>query len=93
MAHETTYTLKRIETKDPAAKYHYRVTDEDGKVISEYKSNTKYVACTANGWFHFEKLEQISGEYTTKYVRFRERNRLKPLPIAYLNSSKGGSNV
>lgn len=53
------YTLNVKETGNKAARYHYWVTDENGSVISERKSNRKYVACTANGRLYFGRLDLI----------------------------------
>jgi hypothetical protein len=53
------YTLNVKETGNKAAKYHYTVTDETGKVISERKSNREYVACTIGGGYYFGRLDLI----------------------------------
>jgi len=53
------YTLSVKETGNKAARFHYVVTDENGQVISERKSNREYVACTANGNQYFGRLDLI----------------------------------
>lgn len=53
------YKLNVKETGNKAGKFHYTVTDESGKVISERKSNREYVACTICGSFYFGRLDLI----------------------------------
>ena len=56
------YELKKIELKN--GKFHYKVVDESGNVISERKSNRDYVACTTNGALYFGRLDLIGkGEH------------------------------
>lgn len=52
-----TFTLTKTELKN--GKFHYVVTDNNGNVISERKSNRHYVACTACGAFYFGRLDLI----------------------------------
>lgn len=54
-----TYTLNVKETGNKAGRFHYTVTDENGTVISQRKSNRKYVACTIHGSFYFGRLDLI----------------------------------
>jgi len=54
-----TYKMNVTETNRKSGKYHYTVTDENGNVISERKSNREYVACTANGAFYFGRTDLI----------------------------------
>lgn len=53
------FTLTRTEINTKAAKYHYVVTDENGTVISERKSNREYVACTSDGRFYFGRMDLV----------------------------------
>ncbi len=53
----TTYTLTKTILKN--GKFHYVVTDNNGNIISERKSNREYVACTINGDFYFGRLDLI----------------------------------
>lgn len=55
-----TFTLNVKETGNKAAKFHYTVTDENGTVISERKSNRVYVACTATGGFYYGRLDLVT---------------------------------
>lgn len=59
-----TYTLNQKETGNKAAKFHYTITDENGNVVSERKSNREYVAATINGQFYFSRIDLIGkGEH------------------------------
>lgn len=59
-----TYTLNVKETGNKAARFHYTITDENGTIISERKSNREYVAATINGQFYFGRLDLIGkGEH------------------------------
>jgi hypothetical protein len=53
------YTLTVTVTKNKSGKYHYQVLDENGIVISERRSNRKYMACLSNGEFYFGRLDLI----------------------------------
>lgn len=53
------YELKVTELNSKANKFHYQVIDQDGKIISERKSNRKYVACTTDGAFYFGRIDLI----------------------------------
>jgi len=52
-----THKLNVKETGNKAARFHYTVTDETGAVISERRSNRKYVACTVNGENYFGRID------------------------------------
>ena len=59
-----TYELTVTETNNKAGKYHYKVIDENGNVISERKSNREYVACTIDGGCYFGRIDLIGkGDY------------------------------
>ena len=49
----------KLNVTNKSGKFHYTVTDENGNVISERKSNREYVACTANGSYYFGRLDLI----------------------------------
>jgi hypothetical protein len=75
-----TYTLNVKRTGNKAGRYHYTVTDETGKFISERKSNRQYVACTIDGNFYFGRLDLIGkGEHGKRLKHAGE-----PTPIAYV---------
>lgn len=94
------YTLNVKETGNKAAQYHYTVTDENGNIISERKSNRVYVACTIHGTFYFGRLDLIGKGghganlkmcegYGRDYVKGRwiwtkKFEASAPEPIAYL---------
>jgi len=94
-----TYTLNVKETGNKAAKFHYTVTDENGTIMSERKSNREYVACTIHGQFYFGRLDLIGkGDHgkTVKEINLRghfkgyvdgkpvwDANNKTQLPIAY----------
>lgn len=92
-----TYILNVKETGNKAGKFHYSVTDENGNIISERKSNNEYVACTINGRFYFGRIDLIGKGDHGKYLKFCAgygRNKydklvpgisepVTPSPIAY----------
>jgi hypothetical protein len=49
----------KLNVTEKNGKFHYQVTDQKGNVISERKSNRKYVACTASGSHYFGRLDLI----------------------------------
>lgn len=53
------FTLSVKETNNKAARFHYTVTDENGTIICERKSNRVYVACLSNGSMFFGRLDLI----------------------------------
>lgn len=65
------------------AKYHYRVFDESGIVISQRKSNRVYVACTINGLFYFGRIDLIGKGDHGRYVKQRIEAGEADTPIAY----------
>lgn len=66
------YTLRVTETKNKSGRYHYQVIDENGNVISERRSNRKYVACTANGTFYFGRLDLIGKGDHGKQIKWAQ---------------------
>lgn len=93
------YTLNVKETKNKSGKFLYTITDENGKVISERKSNREYVAALADGSMYFGRLDLIGkGDHGKKIKMYqtpaanetaeqkeRAERRLKQLnAIAYL---------
>lgn len=52
------YTLTK--TKLSSGKFHYVVTDANGSIISQRKSNREYVACVADGSYYFGRLDLIN---------------------------------
>ena len=59
-------------TTNKSGKFHYTVTDENGNVISERKSNREYVACTTNGSHYFGRLDLIGkGDHGSHLNRLR----------------------
>lgn len=76
------YTLNVKETGNKAAKYHYTITDEHGKVISERKSNRTYVAATINGQYYFGRIDLVGkGDHGKQIKRLLPEHQT---PIAYL---------
>lgn len=53
------YTLNVKETGNKSAKYHYTITDEQGNVISERRSDRKYVAATITGSHYFGRVDLV----------------------------------
>jgi hypothetical protein len=64
------YILNVTVTGNKAGKFHYTITDETGKVISERKSNREYVAATINGQYYFGRLDLIGKGDHGKQVKF-----------------------
>jgi len=77
------YVLTVTETKNKAGKFHYVVTDENGLVFSDRKSNREYVACTFDGRFYFGRLDLIGKGDHGKYVKMCIEHEKTPVPIAY----------
>lgn len=61
------YTLTKTTLKN--GKYLYVVTDNEGNVISERKSNREYVACTIHGTMFFGRLDLIGKGDHGRYIR------------------------
>jgi len=79
------YTLNVKETKNKAAQFHYTVTDENGNIISERKSNRVYVACTIYGAYYFGRLDLIGKGEHGKWCRDYQMDEAKQAQqIAYL---------
>lgn len=78
------YILFVTETGNKASKYLYQVKDETGKLISERRSNRKYVACTINGAYYFGRLDLIGKGDHGKGVKMLAQQEKEPTPIAYL---------
>jgi 2',3'-cyclic-nucleotide 2'-phosphodiesterase (5'-nucleotidase family) len=82
-----TYKLNVTETNKKSGKFHYTVTDENGNVISERKSNRVYVACTASGSHYFGRLDLIGKgdhgshlKYANKLLNMSETQYYKERP-------------
>ena len=75
------YTLKVTALKN--GKYHYQVVDENGKILSERKSNREYVAATITGSFYFGRLDLIGKGDHGRQVKYFEQRGEEPIPIAY----------
>lgn len=80
----TAYTLTRTELNTKAAKYHYQVIDQDGKIITDRKSNREYVACTIDGSLFFGRLDLIGKGEHGRALKIHAAKGTTPCPIAYL---------
>lgn len=77
------YRLIQTVVNRKAAKFHYKVVDEQGAVISERFSNREYVACTINGLYYFGRPELVGkGEHGKHVKRLTEQGKALT-PIAY----------
>lgn len=72
------FKLTVKETGNKAAKYHYAVVDEAGKVISERKSNREYVACTIEGNFYFGRIDLIGKGDHGKMIKNLKPGAIQP---------------
>ena len=77
------YTLEVIETGKAAATYHYQVKDQDGKVITERKSNREYVAATIDGAFYFGRLDLVGKGAHGAQIKYFAAKGLPQVPVAY----------
>lgn len=78
-----TYKLTVTETGNKSAKFHYKVVDETGNIISERKSNREYVACTIHGQYYFGRLDLIGKGDHGRGVKSQIAAGQTPFPIAY----------
>lgn len=66
-------------------RYHYRVVDlETGRVVSERKSNRRYVAATLDSRHYFSRVDLIGKGLHGKLVKILRAAGLEPALIAYL---------
>jgi hypothetical protein len=77
------YTLNVKETGNKAGRFHYTVTDENGNIISDRKSNREYVACTIHGSHYFGRLDLIGKGDHGKKIKWQISINETPQPIAY----------
>lgn len=77
------YTLNVKETGNKASKFHYTITDENGNLITERKSNREYVAATVNGQFYFGRLDLIGKGDHGRQVKWCIENNREAIAIAY----------
>lgn len=84
------YTLHKKETGNKVAKYHYKVLDEKGNVISERKSNREYVACTINGQYYFGRIHLIGKGNHGWQIKWNAEEKKEDVPIAYLALNNKG---
>lgn len=75
------YELVVTTTGNKAGKFHYKIVDLNGKVISERKSNREYVAATINGQFYFGRLDLIGKGDHGRQIKNTPIE--KQVPIAY----------
>ena len=86
----TTYTLTKTTLKN--GKFHYVVTDNNGNIISERKSNRNYVACTACGSNYFGRLDLIGKGDHGKWIDYVESklalsdDQIDPFSIKFYGS-------
>jgi len=67
------YKLRVKETSHKNGRYHYYVTDENGDVVSERRSNRTYVACTVSGSMYFGRRDLVGkGEHGRLIKYFEE---------------------
>ena len=79
------YTLNKKETNNKAAKFHYTITDEEGNIVAERKSNLDYVAATANGKYFFGRYDLIGKGDHGKETKAIEKRGLTPSPVIVLS--------
>lgn len=77
------YTLEVTETKNKAGRFHYKVKDSNGQVISERKSNREYVACTIDGSNYFGRLDLVGKGDHGRQIKWCQENNREVTPIAY----------
>ena len=64
---EHTFTLTKTTLKN--GKFEYVVTDANNNVISKRTSTREYVACTADGYHFFGRLDLIGKGDHAKYIK------------------------
>ena len=65
MTHE--FTLTKTTLKN--GKFKYVVTNQEGTIVSSRTSTRHYVACTADGYFYFGRLDLIGKGDHGRYQR------------------------
>jgi len=80
------YFLEVSETGSKATKFHYRVVDESGSVISERRSNRVYVACCINGDYYFGRADLVGKGGHGEYLKCCAARGYIPNPVAYLRN-------
>lgn len=66
--------------------YHYYVTEEgDCNIISERKSERKYVACTKSGSYYFGRLDLIGKGDHGRRLKWQAETNREAEEIAYLS--------
>ena len=78
------YTLKRLLTNNKAARFHYKVFNEKGELLTERKSNREYIACTIDGRYFFGRIDLIGKGAHGYNVKIRSEVNINQCPIAYL---------
>jgi len=78
------YTLNVKETGNKSAKFHYTITDENGNVIQDRKSNREYVAATINGQYFFGRVDLVGKGDHGRQVKMMIAEGRTPFAIAYL---------
>jgi hypothetical protein len=76
--------LIKTEINTKAAKYNYKVVDENGVVISTRNSNREYVACTICGAFYFGRIDLIGKGDHGRCIKYLQAVNKPQLEIAYL---------
>ena len=70
------YELKVLETENKNGRFLYQVFDEAGFIVSQRRSNRKYIACTSDGQYYFGRLDLIGkGEHGQQIKWCIEHNR------------------
>lgn len=79
-----THILIMTETKNKAGRFHYKVLDQAGNVVSERKSNRLYVACTINGQYYFGRRDLVGkGEHGQQISSDIAEGR-QPVEVVYI---------
>jgi hypothetical protein len=79
------YTLNVKIANNKAGKFHYAITDQFGIVLSERKSNRKYVAATINGQFYFGRFDLVGKGEHGRQVKYMQEYGKEPVAVAYMN--------
>ena len=81
----STFKLSVTETKNKAGKFLYQVIDQDGRLVSERRSNRVYVACTVTGSHYFGRVDLIGkGDHGRMLKYWKEEGISENNSIAYL---------
>lgn len=81
------YTMLKSLTGKHSPKYHYKIVDESGNVISERKSNRDYVAATINGQYYFGRVDLIGKGDHGKQLKREDEVGMPHNPVALLQTS------